>query len=112
MLSELHFVILGGYLALGLEESLGKLEVFLLDLLDLALSHDEVERLRTEGDKGDRAVVVVLGRAHGCRRGQGLHGELHKLKMKGGTCLPLEISTSLSSNFLFPRLTSISRSKG
>ena len=51
MLSELQFMILSGYLTLRFEESLCELEVFLLDLLDLLLSHDEIQRFRAEGDQ-------------------------------------------------------------
>ena len=48
VLSEIHFVIFGGYLALRFEESLGKLEIILLYLLNLSLSNNQIQRFRAE----------------------------------------------------------------
>ena len=48
VLPEVHLVVLGGNLPLGLEQSLREFEVLLLDLLDLPLPNNQIQGLRAE----------------------------------------------------------------
>ena len=52
MLPEVHLVVLGGYLPLGLEQPLREFEVLLLDLLDFPLPNNKIQGLRAERHQG------------------------------------------------------------